>query len=77
MAAPSMSAAVKRANQSPPSDGVKPAPSRLFETDREATGIIPSSTPSKTSARNAATSTATRARRWRVGTLMRAIFAGP
>jgi len=72
IAAPSIRAAVNRANQSPPSVGVKASPSRLFDTDKDATGIRPSSTPSKSRPRNAAVKTATRALRPRGSTLMAA-----
>jgi hypothetical protein len=61
IAAPSINAAVKRANQSPPDVGVKSSPKRLFETESDATGIRPSSMPSNTRPSDAATRTATRA----------------
>ena len=61
MAAPSMSEAVKLANQSPPAVAVKLVPSRLLETDREAMGMRPSSTPSKSRPRKEAMRTAVRA----------------
>jgi hypothetical protein len=58
IAAPSINAAVNRANHTPPSESTYEAPSKLLVTDSEATGINPSSTPSKASPKNAAARTA-------------------
>lgn len=63
-AAPSISAAVNRANQSPPAVAVNAPPSSPFDTDNAAIGISPSSTPSNNNPRNAAANTACRAVRF-------------
>ena len=62
-AAPSISAAVNRANQSPPDVAENAAPNRLLETDSAAIGIRPSSTPSNTNPSTDAANTAIRAPR--------------
>src|SRR5262245_33378158 len=53
IAAPSIRAAVNQENHRPPAASVYSAPSKLLVTDSDATGISPSSNPSKRSPRKA------------------------
>ena len=76
IAAPNISAAVNRANQSPPSVGVYRSPSRSLETDSDASGIKPSSKPSNNSPPNAAQRTTMRAGRCSGTTRMTAVLSG-
>ena len=60
MAAPNINEAVNHANHSAPSPLVYPSANKLWETDKEATGIRPNSIPSKRSPRLAEARTSQR-----------------